>query len=573
MMPSSMFFLALATDYDGTIAQFGAVDAATRKSLDTLKRTGRRLILVTGRELAELRHAFPALGLFDLVVAENGAVLHDPASGETHLLAAPPPKGFIEKLITRGVQPLSVGSCIVATWEPHQAVVLETIKEFGLELKIVFNKGAIMILPADVTKATGLREALTRLDISRHNVVGVGDAENDHAFLRDCGCAAAVANALPAIKADADVVLEGDHGAGVGELIRRLIDEDTKLIAPRRLGLRIGLDREGRCVRILPNQHVLVMGDTGCGKSRFAKMLTERMAQAQFEFCVIDPEGDYHDLEDAVAISEGPDPPRSDEAIRLLRKTGVNVVVNTVSLDLAARRKLVGDILGPISALKARSGRPHWLIVDEAHQFFSGSADGGPRLPAVFPATLFLSVCPENLTADILGHIDVVVAFGPAGVDKFANLRGLLGCTARPRGVELHDGEALVWLRDPDQALVAIRPDAPRQRHHRHLGKYAVGDVGAWHSFYFRGPDNSGGQRARNIWEFATIIPRLDAAVWEHHLRAHDYSTWFRNVIKDEDIAREAEKIEDDTHLSAMESRHAISRMLLARYAAPADTG
>ena len=79
-----------------------------------------------------------------------------------------------------------------------------------------------MVLPPGVNKATGLLAALDEMELSAHNVVGVGDAENDHAFLRACGCAAAVANALPMVKEAADIKLIRDHGAGVAELIERI---------------------------------------------------------------------------------------------------------------------------------------------------------------------------------------------------------------------------------------------------------------------------------------------------------------------------------------------------------------
>ena len=69
-----MYFLALAADYDGTIANHGFVDESTAGALRQLKETGRRLVLVTGRELADLRHAFAEITIFDRVVAENGAV-------------------------------------------------------------------------------------------------------------------------------------------------------------------------------------------------------------------------------------------------------------------------------------------------------------------------------------------------------------------------------------------------------------------------------------------------------------------------------------------------------------------
>jgi hydroxymethylpyrimidine pyrophosphatase-like HAD family hydrolase len=119
--------------------------------------------------------------------------------------------------------PLQTGKAIVATWEPHEKEVLKTIKELGLELQVIFNKGAVMILPSGVNKATGLRAALSELGLDAAEVVGVGDAENDHAFLEICGLSVAVANALPAISEKVDLVTKKDHGAGVVELIDRLL--------------------------------------------------------------------------------------------------------------------------------------------------------------------------------------------------------------------------------------------------------------------------------------------------------------------------------------------------------------
>src|SRR5205823_4267005 len=96
--------------------------------------------------------------------------------------------------------PLSVGQVIVATWHPHEQAVLDTIRDLGLELQVVFNKGAVMILPSGVNKATGLLAALNSLGLSPHNAVAIGDAENDHALLAACECGVAVANALPSVK-------------------------------------------------------------------------------------------------------------------------------------------------------------------------------------------------------------------------------------------------------------------------------------------------------------------------------------------------------------------------------------
>ncbi len=204
-----MRYLALATDYDGTLASDGMVGPETVAALERVVASGRQLILVTGRQLDDLARVFPQLDLFHRVVTENGALLYRPATREEKQLGEAPPQEFVEALRVRGVQPLAIGRSIVATWEPHETTVLEVIRALGLELQVIFNKGAVMVLPAGVTKGTGPAAALDELGLSPHNAVAVGDAENDHAFLSLCECSAAVANALPLLKERADIVTEG----------------------------------------------------------------------------------------------------------------------------------------------------------------------------------------------------------------------------------------------------------------------------------------------------------------------------------------------------------------------------
>ena len=213
-----MRYHLLATDYDGTIATDGRVDAATLEALRALRATGRKLVLVTGRDLDELLSVHPELDIFERVVAENGALLYRPATKERKPLGEPPPADFLAALRQRGVAPLAAGEVIVATREPHETVVLETIRELGLELQVIFNKGAVMVLPAGVNKATGLMAALEELKISPHNVVGVGDAENDHSFLKLCERSAAVSGALPALRDTADVT-SASRGPVMGEAL------------------------------------------------------------------------------------------------------------------------------------------------------------------------------------------------------------------------------------------------------------------------------------------------------------------------------------------------------------------
>src|SRR3954454_19722191 len=118
-----MRFTALATDYDGTIARDGRVEDAAVTALGLLREAGWRLILATGRELEDLRGLMPGLALFDRVVAENGAILHTPATGRVRLLANPPVPSLAACLADKGVSPLHQGRVIVETWQEHEANV------------------------------------------------------------------------------------------------------------------------------------------------------------------------------------------------------------------------------------------------------------------------------------------------------------------------------------------------------------------------------------------------------------------------------------------------------------------
>jgi len=221
-----MRYRLLACDYDGTIATQGQVDASTVAALERLRASRRSLVLVTGRQLEDLHRVCPRLHLFDRVVAENGALLFRPRDRTERVLGEPPPRGLIEELGRRGVTDLSIGRVVVATRQPYESVVLEAIRDLQLKLQLSLNKGAVMVLPYGVDKATGLRAALDELGRSARETVGIGDAENDQSFLSLCGCSVAVANSVPALRHRVDWVTAGAYGAGVVELIERLLASD-----------------------------------------------------------------------------------------------------------------------------------------------------------------------------------------------------------------------------------------------------------------------------------------------------------------------------------------------------------
>lgn len=564
-----MYFVALAVDFDGTIARHGRVEASTYAALKRFKETGRRLLLVTGRELRSL--ADVDLGLFDRVVAENGAVVYNPSARHERLIAAGPPAELVSALKRKNVEPLSVGQTIVATWSPNETVVMETLHELGLEHQAIFNKGAIMVLPPGVNKASGLNAALAEIELSAHNVVGVGDAENDFAFLEACGCAAAVGNATPALKKACDVVLETGWGAGVEELTRRIHDIDAAMIPAGHHGIRTGCERDGRELRIVPYRgSVLIAGSSGVGKSRLATALMERMAESRFQFCVFDPEGDYNDLENVIAVGHVKAAPSRDQARTLLRKQSNNVVVNTQALELEDRPTFFMSLLPQILSLRARYGRPHWLLMDEAHHLMPPDRDElRSILPRKLPGTIMITVHPEAVAVEALRTVDTVLAVGPGAADviaKYCRAVGIPVPTDLPRP---RDGEGLCYRVAGEARVVAF--DRPQQEHRRHTRKYAEGRLGPDRSFYFRGPDNILNLRAHNLVIFLIMAAGVDDRTWEHHLRAGDYSRWFREAIKDDQLANDTAKIEGDGTLDARESRRRVAEAISKYYTVQAD--
>jgi hydroxymethylpyrimidine pyrophosphatase-like HAD family hydrolase len=569
-----MRYHALACDYDGTIAHHGIVDQATIETLQRLRGTGRKLLLVTGRELDDLLRVFPHIDLFERVVAENGALLYCPATREEKVLAEPPPQQLVTALKERGVAPLGVGRVIVATWEPHQGTVLEVIRQLGLELQVIFNKGAVMVLPSGVNKATGLRAALTELGVSVHNTVGVGDAENDHAFLTACECAVAVANALPKVKERADLVLNGDHGAGVRELVERLMASDISEAEPRlaRHHLLLGTTPQGEPVTLSPfNRVVLITGMSGGGKSTAATGFLERLAEREYQFCILDPEGDYESFEGATTVGDAQHAPSATQVMELLAKPQQNVSVNMLGVELAERPAFFQTLLSRIQELRVQTGRPHWLVVDEAHHLFPSSSDPNLVVRPPEQAMLLITVHPDSVSRTLLSAVDTVVSIGEAPEKTLQSLALALEETPPEiPPVKLDPGEALLWVRFSGTAPSMIRTIPPSADRRRHRRKYAEGELGEDRSFYFRGREGKLNLRAQNLTTFLQLAKGVDEDTWQYHLQNGDYSHWFRSAIKDQDLAEETAFVEQRSDLSPQETLAAIESALKRRYTAPA---
>ncbi|CAN5697977.1 HAD-IIB family hydrolase [soil metagenome] len=568
-----MRYLALATDYDGTLATNGKIGGEAMEALMRLRASGRRVILVTGRRLEDLRSVLAEMNIFDCIVAENGAVLYVPQTKEEILLSRPLPASFVDRLRELGVPNIEVGQAIVATTIPHQNAVLQAIQESGLELLIVFNKNAVMVLRTGVNKASGLSVALRRLGLSYHEVVGVGDGENDQSFLERCECSVAVANSAASILELADVTTRGAAGSGVAELLNELIADDLRRMESKstRNRIALGLLQDGQPLTISAyGANILIVGPSGSGKSTITTGIVERLIEQSYQVCIVDPEGDYGISNDVVALGDRSRAVSINEVLSILEDPKMNASLNLLGIDLADRPGFFGQLLPSLRTLRMRTGRPHWLIFDEAHHLVP--VDWG-HLPEILPQrlgeTVFVTVHPDHLPDAILAMIDVVVAVGPSPRNAIVNF-----CTARglplrwPEGLDHRKGSAVVWFPTAGSPPTLVRIMAPRGLRIRHRRKYAEGNM-QYNSFYFRGPSNRHNLKAHNLAIFSQIAEGIDEETWLFHLRRHDYSHWLRNAVKDPYVAEQVAGTELQFPDDARESRRLIRSLIEARYTLP----
>ena len=548
-----MKFCILAVDYDGTIAENDKPDPAVMEALQEARARGIVVVLVTGRILSDLKRVAGDLNVFDAVVAENGAVLEF-SNGLMRVMGRPPPPALIEELCRHKVQ-FSVGECILQAAASSAPRILKTVQNLELPLVLAFNRGRVMLLPQGISKATGLRVLLDTLRLSLHNCIAIGDAENDFQLLEVAEIGVAVGWGSKSLREIPDEVLPGKGPAAVADYIRGVI-ENVKL-PPNRVERRhvfLGQTADGHPLEMaVYGRIILVAGDPRSGKSWVTGLCCEQLILQGYCLCVIDPEGDYAELEalPGVVVFGGDEPPpRLSDVARALRYPDISVVIDLSQSTHEEKVNYLRTLLPMVVGLRRNTGQPHWIVVDEAH-YFLHEPDFRQRVDIELAGYMLVTYRVSNLPPDLLKEVESIILTQIIDPHEMKAL-----ATAYGRPGERAQAESLLQGLSIDEAVFLPRVDAPERRlqrfkvasrmtpHVRHRSKYLEVPMLERHAFVFTCNGQPFGSPARTLKEFVITLERLPVASIDGHTSNGDFSRWIADVFGDQPLAAEMRKVE-----------------------------
>lgn len=544
------YFRAVAVDFDGTLAEGGRPDPGVLEALADVRAHGLRVVLATGRILAELRTTFPDVDEHvDALVGENGAVVSGPAGAR---LLAPPVAGELATaLAARGVG-CRRGEVLVACGGDDEHVVLDEVRRLGLDCQLVRNRSELMVLPAGVSKGVGLVEALGDLGLSAHNAIAIGDAENDHALIEVAEVGVAVANAVESLRHHADVVLDGPDGAGVAAFLAGPVVAGRERWCPGRWRIGLGHNADGVVDLPASQLNVLIAGGTGEGKSYVAGLVAEQLIGQGYTLVVVDPEGDHAGLGRlrGVLVTGGDSYALpAAEITGLIRHRGLSVVVDLSCLDAQGQDRYLREVPVEVEAQRRVTGVPQWVIIDEADRSVGRAGVSSAVFDPAEKGHCLVTWRPEELSASALAGIDAVIALTsarPAG--PVVDIAAAVADVSRSAMAALltgGPGRAVLAHREHPGAPVAFRLGDRTTDHLRHEHKYGYRGVAPERRFYFHAADGAAtGAVANNLADLEVELDRCDGAVVHHHCSGGDFSRWIALVLHSPALAARIADIE-----------------------------
>ncbi len=571
-----MYCRVLACDFDGTTAIDGHLAPEVAPVLAAARSDGMAVLLVTGRVMEDLERAGVDLAMFDAVVAENGAVVWLPGRDRTLVLGAPPAESFLGRLRSAGIA-FQAGRVVVGTWEQHATQALALVRETGADLQLVFNRGAVMLLPSGVNKAVGVQRALDELRRSARNMIAFGDAENDLPLFSAAEVGVAARGSVPSITAVADDRLTHPGPVGLAQYVVRLMEHRDHAPTPDRHRLVLGAGDDGTQA-LLPGDdvNVLVSGDPRSGKSWLAGLVAERIVAGGYRACIVDPEGDYCSLSTlpgVVVLGRRIGLPKAADVPAVLSELGSSVVLSLTSLSQTEKCTYVCAAVDALAAERKRSGLPHWIVVDEAHYFFRESDDCCARLLEGVGNVILVTYRPSMLPPSVHDAMGAYLITRTENDSERYFMEGVIG-DRRPSGVrpaEALDGlekprAGLLWNDQAGAHWLAFRQATRDTAHVHHRRKYVEHDFADNRAFRFCNDNGAPRVVAHNVREFAAALGVVPIESIRRHLVAGDFSRWSRDVLGDADLAGGLAKLERTTIAGGEPSRQELVQHVRDRY-------
>jgi len=573
-------YKVLACDYDGTLASEDHMGPEVLVALEQARSTGLRLILVTGRTFFELIRVCERLDLFDAVVAENGGVLYFPAEGTIKDLAPAPPLELLVELDRRGIT-FHAGRVIVGTARAMEEQARAALAAVGASVAFTYNRDALMLLPAGISKGSAVRQVIHRFGLSFHDVLALGDAENDVDLFEACGWAGCPASAVPEVRERAEWIFDGANGEAIARAILGPILSGQLPFwqSPRhRIELGWAVKTSEPVTVAARGVNLVIQGDPLSGKSWLAGGLVERLLNRHYALCVFDPEGDFHVLARLAGVTwvELRDDASLEHALgQFAMDPEACVVMDFSLLPHGKKVELVGRGLNLIRQLRDQLGVPHWVFLDEAHYLLHPGGVREEDIGIEKRGFCLISYKPSWLRKSLRKAIDVLVASRTTAEAELSFLHSFL--------VESFGGDpavSSVLPHLPPGEFVLVRGEAtgearaltfvPIQRetsHVRHRKKYADVLLAPEQRFYFRRPDGEVIAVAGSLNEFVRALARTDDRVLTHHASHNDFSRWIMGVYTDQDVGRQIRKFERRWIQEEIpDLRGAIEHLLTSQY-------
>lgn len=482
------------------------------------------------------------------MVGENGALLR--TADWTRPLAEPVDPGLLARLHDAGAR-VRRGEVLLACDASIDHLALDAIESLGLDVQLVRNRAALMLLPSGVTKGTGLREGLAELGVSPHNTIAVGDAENDHSMLTAAGLGVAVANAVQALREHADLVLAEPNGTGVAALLTGPVLTGERRVLSARRRIILGADLDGQPAGLPAAQtNLLITGVSESGKSYLAGLAIEQLTALGYVLLVVDPEGDHVPLGAlrGVTVLAGNQLPEPTE-VPTLYGQGLSCLILDLSFLQPSRRDDYLHRMWPaVSAYRTETALPHWIVLEEA-QNLGWCRDAAPEPPDLGEWGLCLvSYQPHHLTADLLARMQWRVDLSPGGRNAI--------------------------LTPPDGPPVPITIGRRTTRHVRHWHKYVDSPLPPAQHFVFHTDGTGPAQAAANLRQFIAVLRTVPDQVVTFHARRGDFSRWLADIYRDHVLASLAATSEQDlvAHGNPERTRRLLLELITVRYLPPGRT-